>query len=337
MRPRKNGAWGLFRNYLSFTLSGLWHMPRLLQGRQYDVVLVYAISPITAAIPAIRIKRKLGAHLAVWVQDLWPQSLSATGYVKNKIVLKLVGVMVRWIYSRSDTLLAQSRSFVGKLEEYATSEKIVYYPNSIEAPALGPQTAVDIDLSYMDNGFSIVFAGNIGKAQAIPTLIEAAALLADSDCKLIFVGDGSMLEWARQEVSRLELTNVHFVGRVENRFMPMIYNRSDALLVTLSDIEIFSYTIPGKLQACLAAGKPIIASINGEAAEIIQMAGAGIVGPAEDAAALAGAILKIRNMDDQQRQALGNSGRKYFETNYDVNKQARILIKILEQRIKEER
>jgi glycosyltransferase involved in cell wall biosynthesis len=332
--PRKKGALGLVINYISFVLSGLWYMPKLIEGRQFDSILVFAISPITAVIPAISLKRKTGAHLVVWVQDLWPQSLSATGYVRSKLVLKLVGSMVSWIYAQTDTLLAQSHAFVREIGKLAKSDKIFFYPNSIESPILDPEARPGEDMSCFDSGFSVVFAGNIGKAQAIPTLIEAATLLSQSDCQLVLVGEGSMLDWAKHEVSELKLNNVHFIGRVESRCMPWVYQNSDALLVSLADKEIFSYTIPGKVQACFAAGKPIIASLNGEAAEVVQSSGAGLATAAEDAAELAKAILKIRNMSGADRQKMGMKGLKYFQDNFDINIQAQHLIEIIEQRIK---
>lgn len=332
--PRKKGAVGLLLNYLSFVLSGMWYMPGLLKGREFDVILVYAISPITAAIPAIWLKRKLNSHLAVWVQDLWPQSLSSTGYVKNKWVLKLVEYMVRWIYARTDTLLGQSHAFVKAMQQYADRDKIFYYPNSILPQVLDEDSMPDIDISAFENGFSVVFAGNVGTAQAIPTLIEAAVRLSKSDCQLIFVGGGSMLEWARQKVSSLQLHNVHFIGKVDNRCMLRIYEHADALLVSLVDEEVFSYTIPSKLQASLAAGKPIVASINGEAARVIQEAGAGLVTPAEDAAGLAESILRLREMSKRDRAVFGKCGLEYFQDHFDMNLQAQRLVEVLEQRIK---
>ena len=336
LRPRKKGPIGLVLNYLSFVLSGLWFMPRLLKGREFDTILVFAISPITAAIPAIRLKRLFGAHLAIWVQDLWPKSLSSTGYVNNKLVLNWVGSLVRWIYGHADTLLGQSKAFVEDMECYADRGKILYYPNSIDADsfASAPVSPPNVDDHSFKHGFSVVFAGNIGKAQAIPTLIKAASLLSDSDCNLIFLGGGSMLRWAEQEVSNLKLTNVHFLDKVDNQYMSWVYEQSDSLLVSLVDEEIFSYTIPSKLQASLAAGRPIVASINGEAATIIKESGAGLATPAEDAAGLAESILKLRNMSAQDRLELGVSGQKYFREHFDMDIQAQKLIEILQQRIK---
>ena len=337
LRPRKTGALGLMANYMSFVVSGIWYMPRLLENKQFDAILVYAISPITAVIPAIWVKRKLGAHLVVWVQDLWPESLAGTGYVKHRWPLAVVDVLVGWIYKRSDTLLAQSHSFVKQLENYESKDKIVYYPNSIEPPVLLEDKAPDINLSYFDQGFSVVFAGNIGSVQAIPTLIEAASILSQQcdDCRLLLVGNGSMLTWAKEEVARLGLTNVYFLGRLDGKYMPWVYQQADALLVSLSDSDIFSYTIPSKLQSYLSAGKPIIASLNGEAADIIRDSQAGLVAAAEDPEALTEAIINMRDMSSIEREALGRNGKQYFYEHFDLNKQSQNLIEILQRRILE--
>lgn len=335
LRPRKSGALGLALNYLSFVLSGLWYMPILLKNRQFDVILVYGVSPITAAIPAIRLKYRLGSHLAIWVQDLWPQSLSSTGYVKNGFVLKLAGLMVRWIYRHSDTLLGQSRTFVGAMAQYASRDKIFYYPNSIEPQAKDQDKVPDIDSSIFDSSLCVVFAGNIGSAQAIPVLIDAASLVSHAGCQIILVGGGSMLDWAKSEVLSRNLKNVSFLGKVDNQYMPWVYEKSDAMLVSLADEEIFSYTIPSKLQASLAAGKPIIAAVNGEAATVIRESGAGLVSPSEDAEGLAESILKFRDMSVQERVLLGESGLRYFREHFDMAKQAQNLIELLQQRIKD--
>lgn len=337
LMPRRKGAFGLILNYVSFVLSGMWYMPRLLKGRQFDAILVYAPSPITTTIPAIFMKRKLGAHLALWVQDLWPQSLSATGYVKNKLLLKLVVGMVKWIYKHVDTLLAQSQSFIRLIEVYANKDKLFYYPNSIEKQVKKSEIVPDFDVSCFDIGFSVVFAGNVGKAQSIPTLVKSAALFLDSECQLILVGDGSMLEWAKDEVLCLGLTNVHFVGRVDNRFMSWIYDHSDVLLVSLIDENIFSYTIPAKLQACLAAAKPIIASINGEAAEVIQASGAGLTCNSEDAEALAQCVSDVYAMSCDERLRMGEAGYTYFLEHFEMSRQAQHLIELLELRISQTR
>ena len=334
LRPRGEGVLNLSLNYLSFVISGVRHISNVLNGRDFDVVFVYAPSPITTAIPAIWLNRKLKIHLAIWVQDLWPQSLEATGYIKNKFILNTVKELVKWIYKKADTLLVQSHSFELSLEEIADKEKIVYYPNSIEDP--GPSASQNIlpaeIKKLFESGFNIVFAGNIGKAQAIPTLLQAAFELQDTDCRFVFVGNGSMLEWAKNKARDLCLSNTIFIGRLENHFMPSIYELSDALLLSLTEKEIFSYTIPGKLQAYLAAGKPVLASVNGEAGEVVKQAGAGLVFPAEESKSLAQGIREFRALSQSVRDEMGASGRQYFKQHFDVDVMAKKLVEIFEAR-----
>jgi len=338
LRPRKKGAINLVLNYLSFIFSGIRHMSRLLKGKEFDVVLVFAPSPILQAIPAIWYNRKYKAHIAIWVQDLWPQSLVATGYVKNKYILKIIRKIVAWIYDRVDTLLAQSHAFEKSLEEFVDKKKIVFYPNSIENPdKLNLSSKLPNDVkNIFKTGFNIVFTGNIGSAQSIFTLLQSASKLQNTDCRFIFIGSGSLLKSSKDFVEKNEITNIVFLGRMENTLMSEIYELSDALLMSLTANEIFSYTIPGKLQAYMAAGRPIIASINGEASDIIKTSGAGVVAQAEDSELLTRVIREFLTLPQSARDAMGVSAKKYFYQNFNISIMVKKLVAILEKRIGDE-
>ena len=132
LRPRKSAnAIALILNYLSFVWSGSIRFPFLVKNKKFDEILVFAPSPITSAIPAILLKYLKGAHLTIWVQDLWPESLSATGFIKNKFVLKSVGFLVKCIYASADTLLVQSKAFITPVSTLSNKDKIVYFPNTM--------------------------------------------------------------------------------------------------------------------------------------------------------------------------------------------------------------
>lgn len=338
IRPRRTGgAKNLLLNYLSFVWAGLRLFPGLVKGREFDAILVFAISPLTAAIPAIRLKFIHKAHLAVWIQDLWPETLAATGFVRNPILLKLAGWMVRRIYGCSDTLLIQSRAFHDPVARYAKTDKIVYYPNSIEiggAPA-DPSSALPAELAQLlVENFCIVFAGNIGRAQAVETLVAAAVELKNlPDCKVVIVGSGGMLEWVKKKKITLELNNLMLPGRFPINMMPQIYDGAAALVVTLKDEEIFSYTVPSKVQAYLAAGKPIVAALNGEGARVVTEAGAGLTCAAEDSASLVRCIRDLYAMPKAQREQFGANGRAYFLEHFEMSRQAKRLVEILQERI----
>lgn len=337
MRARRSGgARNLLLNYLSFVWSGLRYFPRLMQGRKFDAIVVFAISPITAVIPAIRLKFVCKAHLAVWIQDLWPESLSATGFIRNPWLLRLVGGMVRAIYAGADTLLIQSQAFHAPVARYADPKKIAYYPNSIDTAPISEASGLlpDYLIQILQTNFCAVFAGNIGRAQSVETLIAAAHALKNiPDCKIIVVGSGGMVEWVKQQQVVGGLDNLVLPGRFPMSMMPQLYYLAGALLVTLKDEEIFSYTVPSKIQAYLAAGKPIVAALNGEGARVVAEAGAGLTCAAEDSAALAQCIRDLRAMPEAEREQLGANGRAYFLKHFEMSGQAKRLIEILEARI----
>lgn len=343
LKPRgKGNAKALLLNYLSFIWSGLIHLPRLLKNKEFDAILIFAPSPITSVIPAIPIKYFKKAHLAVWVQDLWPESLSATGFINNKILLKLVEYIVRGIYAFSDTLLVQSKAFIEPVNKLSTGNKTVYFPNVMQDMHVTREgTKDDIPeqlLTYLDSHFCLVFAGNIGKAQSIETLLGAAEKLRHHEqIRIVIVGSGSLLEWSQAEADKRGINNVLFTGRYPIEVMPSIFERAKALLVTLNAEQIFSYTIPSKIQAYMSAGKPIIASINGEAARVIQEAGAGLTSAAEDDQALAAQIQNFFNLKQQQRDEMAENSRQYFLQHFEIEQQCTKLVDILSDRIEQKR
>ena len=316
--PRGNSAWCLGLNYLSFIVSGVFFAPWLLRKKKFDVIFVYAPSPILQAIPAIFLGWLKGCPVVLWVQDLWPESLSATGYVKNRVLLKLVELVVRFIYRHVDLLLVQSRAFEAPVRTLAAGTPIEYYPNSVaDAFTMAITNEVPI-IPSLGEGFTVMFAGNIGMAQAVGVIVEAASLLKNyRDIHFIVLGDGSSRQWMLKEAEKRALKNLHLPGRFPIETMPGFMQKASALLVTLTDQPIFAATVPNKVQAYLAAGKPIIACLNGEGARLVVEAGAGLATPAEDAKALAETILQLYSLTPVERKNMGENGRQYFQKHFN--------------------
>lgn len=334
LRARGNGGGkNMVLNYLSFLFNAIWHSGKAVKGEKYDVIFAVALSPITAVIPAVFLKRRLKAPLVVWVQDLWPESLSATGFIKNKHVLGAVGAMVRWIYSSCDRILVQSRGFFAPISRFADPAKLEYYPNSYREPEAAPEDESRIPpeiLRTMDSNFCVLFAGNIGTAQAVETIVEAARKLVHlPDCKLVMVGSGSMLGWVENQKKLHNLDNLVLAGRYPASEMPNFFRRAQALLVSLKREEIFGYTVPSKIQAYFAAGRPIIAALDGEGAQVVREAGAGLVCDAEDVPGLCGCIEQLYRMDAAARQELADAGRRYYLEHFEMRKQATELSRLL--------
>jgi glycosyltransferase involved in cell wall biosynthesis len=292
----------------------------LLRGRKYDVVFVYGLSPILLAIPAVLLSWWKNCRMVLWVQDLWPESLSATGYVRSQMVIGMVRLVVRWIYHRSDLILVQSRAFVASVAALAPGKKIVYYPNSVDPIFFEPPSAAVVppEIKALDEGFPVVFAGNVGAAQAVDVIVEAAALLIDvPQIRIVVFGQGSRWDWMCQQVQARGLTNLHLPGRFAESTMPGLMQKASALLVTLADEPIFALTVPNKIQAYLAVGRPILACLNGEGARIVQEAGAGLSVAAQDPRALADAILQLYAMPVAGRAEMGANGRQYYKAWFD--------------------
>lgn len=337
LRPRgASSATALFLNYMSFAISGLLRTPLLLRGREYDVVFVFCTSPITVAIPAIFIGRLKNAHVALWIQDLWPESLSSTGFIRNRFILALIGKMVRLIYRFSDTLLVQSEAFTKPVASYADQSKIHYFPNFSPPMRASDAAGLPDDVrELMSNCFSVVFAGNLGKAQALPTIVEAAQRLkAYPDIRIILVGTGSEAARLARRLEEEHLSNVKLTGLLDRKLMPAVFQRASVLMITLRDDPSLGMTIPSKIQAYLQAGRPVVGALNGEGARLISASGAGLTVAAEDSEGLANSILTLHSMPAITRDNMGMSGRRYFDDHFELDKSARQLVEILNSRMR---
>ncbi|WP_353191897.1 glycosyltransferase family 4 protein [Pandoraea pnomenusa] len=327
------GALRLVANYLSFIGAASIFGPLRLWGKPVDVIFVYAPSPLLQALPAILLKWLKRAPMVLWVQDLWPESLSATGFVKQPFLLRMVEHVVRYIYRHTDVILVQSDEFVGSVANYAPGKDIRVHYNSV-APQMIP-TDEGIEPAPVEalspDRFNVVFAGNFGKAQALDTILDAAALLKSrDDIRFVLIGSGSESAHVATRVAAEQLDNVVLTGRFAPDRMPGVFARASALLATLRRDPIMSLTVPSKVPVYLATGKPVIAAMDGAGARVINDAQAGIACPAEDPQALADAVRELAAASDAQRQMMGEHGRRYYADRFEANRLVRDLVSHLQ-------
>jgi colanic acid biosynthesis glycosyl transferase WcaI len=328
----KNKGFRLALNYISFCLLSTLLAPFLVRGK-YDKIFVYQLSPIFAALPAVVLKHIKKAPIIIWVTDLWPESLEATHAVTNKKLLKIVEVFVKFIYSQSDKILISSQGFAEKIKLLNVSEsKIKFWPQWAESFFSPSANINNIKDPMIPEGFKVMFAGNIGSAQDFETIIEAATILkADQNIQFIILGDGLMKKWAMEQVLTRKLEKTfHFLGRKPIETMPQYYAQSDVLLVSLTDTELFSITIPSKVQTYLASGKPILAALNGEGAKIVDEWKAGLSCPATNPKAMASTIVKMSKLTKEELTELGQNSYRCYQAEFEREK----LISVLEQDLK---
>jgi glycosyltransferase involved in cell wall biosynthesis len=284
-------------------------------------MLVYEPSPITVGVPALVVRALKGTPLLFWVQDLWPESLSATGALRSPPLLRWVERLVRYIYRRCDRILVPSRAFIEPIVRLGiNAQRILYLPNTAEALYRPASRTDDPPLAAgLPTGFRVMFAGNIGAAQSFETILAAAERLKSRHgIHWLIVGEGRMQSWVAAEVVRRNLQeNVHLLGQHPVHAMPAFFGLADAMLVTLKKDPIFAMTIPTKLQSYLACGKPIVAAIDGEGARVVLEARAGLACPAEEPEALAAAVLAMARLAPEARHEMARRGREYFELHFE--------------------
>jgi glycosyltransferase involved in cell wall biosynthesis len=308
----------LFVNYISFSIFA--SIKLLFIKNKFDKIFVYEPSPITVGIPGIVAKYKFRAPLYFWVQDLWPESISAAGGINNKSVIAVLDWLTRFIYKQSKKVLVQSKAFIPYILNQSTEKnKLVYYPNSTENYYKEMSTDQEL-LKTLPKGIKLMFAGNIGEAQSFDTLLKAASILKKEliDVKWIILGDGRMKGYVNQKIKEFNLEdNFYLLGAFPSTEMPKYFSCADALIVSLKKDPIFALTIPSKIQSYLACGKPIITSLDGEGSKIIEEANAGFTSPSEDYMSLVANIKKFLTLSKEEQKVLGQNGRTYFNLEFE--------------------
>jgi glycosyltransferase involved in cell wall biosynthesis len=283
-----------------------------------DVAYVYH-PPATVGLPALAFKYLRRIPFVYDVQDLWPDTLAATGMVNASLALRLLGRWCQLVYRAAGRIAVLSPGFQQRLSERGVpSNKVrVIYNWTHAIPSAVPDAALADSLA---GKFVVLFAGNLGAAQGLDAVLDAAKLTQERHPEVCFafVGSGVEEPRLRQRAVAEGLANVVFLGRRPPEAMGGIYAWAAALLVHLRDDPLFDITIPSKTQTYLAIGKPILMGVRGDAADLVRAAGAGIVFAPGQAGALAQAVDELLAMSESARERMGVSGRAYYETHLSL-------------------
>ena len=319
--PRGNNKIMLMLNYFSYLIVAWVYMLFHALFHKYDRVFVQQLSPVMMSASGVLYKRIRKVPLYTWVLDLWPESLKAAGGINNKYVLGFFNHFVKSEYRHSDKILISSRSFEKSILEYGDyTSKIVYYPQWSDATGevQDVQKFKSLSLPKLPEGFNLMFAGAVGEAHGFECTMQAALLTKDhKDIKWIIVGDGRRLDWVRGFVKEHGLEDTVFtLGRFPAETMPWFFKQADVMLVTLNDEPLFKLYAPAKISSYMAAGKPIVAVLNGEGAEVIREAECGWSLPAGDAEGFAKLAVELSQTDISVLEEKGRNALKYYNGHY---------------------
>lgn len=318
---RKTSLKSIALSYASYTLHA--SLAALKMKGVYDVVFVYQLSPILMAVPAFIYARKKKRKIALYCLDLWPESMIGMGITHDHLLYKFMRLFSRYVYNHVDYLGYTSKLF----EDYFQNDLKLYQKRYKYIPQFAEDLYQDIGKKE-HAGINYVFAGNIGESQNVENIIRAAKLVKDERVKWHIVGDGRNLEKCMLLAQQMQLQEkVIFYGRRPISEMPFFYSIADAMVVTLDDNKIISYTLPGKVQSYMAAGKAIIGAATGEIPLIMSEAECGLCCEPNSPSSLARIAENMANADRSQYEL---KSKKYYLEHFTKDKHILEIEKMLE-------
>ena len=304
-------------NYSSFALAAMF-VGTLLCGR-VDAMFVEH-PPLTIGVVAWFVRWVRGAPYLYAVNDLWPESVTACGMVENRVFIRFMQWLERFTYARANRIAVISPGIKENLlGKGVPGQKVEVIPHWADESLYRPETpdpALARELG-MAGRFNVVFAGQMGLAQALDVVLDAATELSDlPDVQFVLVGDGTDSDRLRRAAQERGLANVRFIGRQPAVRMPHIFAASQVLMVHLRDDPLFRITIPSKTMAYMACGRPLLMAVEGDAADLVRSTGAGVISPSENGKELAEAVRRLRAMPSEERENMGRVGREVFLASY---------------------
>lgn len=314
--PRGKHAIGLIGNYFSFVISGyLW---KCFTKVNADYVFTFEVSPMTQALIGCWYAKKHHVPHYLYVQDLWPENVVTVTGITNPVIIKPIDKMVDYIYKNTDEIFATSPSFMEAIcnrNVKVPKEKVHYWPQYAEE-FYQPCERKPVKEILDDGSFKVIFTGNIGTAQGLQILPQAAELLKNENVKFVMVGDGRYLDEFNREVKERKVEDKFImVPRQPAERIPELLSACDVAFLSFQDDPLWTMTIPAKLQSYMACGMPIIASAKGETERIISEARCGICAQIGVAYELSKIVQKI--MCEKRLPEWGKRSREYFEKHFD--------------------
>jgi colanic acid biosynthesis glycosyl transferase WcaI len=298
--------------YFSFMVTAFLYLT--LRAKRAELIYVYYPS-LTAGLAAVAAKLFRRTPVIIDIQDMWPDSLGSSGMMNNRLILRVAHAACNFLYRRVDHIVVLSPGFKALLVERGVpADKISIVYNWAEESDAAEADALPPGFDSADD-FRLLFAGNMGAAQALDAVLDAAALTQAEHpgCIYYFMGGGVERDRLAAAAAQRGLANVRFLPRVPLSDVQRFLSAADALLVHLSDDPLYRITIPSKSQAYLYAGRPILMGVPGDAADLVRAADAGYAFAPESAAALAESVTRLIADGPDRRAQMGKNGRAYYD------------------------
>lgn len=319
---RGHSSIGMVLNYFSFVVSGFFW--KCFTKIKADYVFMFEVSPMTQCLVGVWYAKRRKIPCYLYVQDLWPENVEIVTGIHSKAVLGPIGKMVNYIYKRCDHIFATSPGFVTEIQKRCADnkkDKVTYWPQYAEEFYQQVERSKAFELTPEipnDGSFKVIFTGNIGQAQGLAILPKAAMLLKGKNIKFVIVGDGREKEHFIKQIQECKVEEMFlFIGRQPAERIPAMLGCCDAAFVSFMDNELFTKTIPAKLQSYMACGMPIIASASGETARVIAEAECGVCSPIGDEDSLAQAITLFLNKRSNELSVLARNSKEYCDSNFE--------------------
>ena len=320
-------------NYASFMATSSIIAP--WASGKFDVMYVWH-PPLTLGVTAWIIRLTRHIPFVYGVHDLWPEAVAVTGIANNQMLFKTLRKLENFVYKRASAITVISPGYKRNLIGKGVHPDKVHVLTDWADDAIYRPVPADHALaeeSNMAGRFNVLFGGNMGPAQALETVIYAAKRLShQKKIQFVFAGDGMDKPRLEALAHSQGLTNINFLGRQPAEKMPQLYALADVLLAHFKKNPLFEISVPSKLFAYFACQRPVLMASDGDAAQIVNQAGAGISCEAENPDALAETVLKLYNMSPDQRGQMGVRGRQAFLDQYSkdilVRKHEEILTEV---------
>lgn len=305
---------------------------KALAVRRVDVVFG-TTPPILQALSAWFVAAFKRVPFILEVRDLWPEFAVGMGVLKNPLLIAIARGLERFLYARATLIVVNSPAYRDyMLARGLQASKVHFVPNGVDTSMFEGErdrSASRHEWGVDDSGCVVLYAGALGKANDIGTLLDAAELLlSEPHIRFVLVGDGKDRASLQQQATARALSNVMFAGTVPKNQMPEVLAASDICLAILQDIPMFRTTYPNKVFDYMAAGRPVALAIDGVIREVIEASDGGVFVPPGDARALAETIRDLA-ADPGRRAAMGESGRRYVSAHFNRDDQAELFVATL--------